>query len=110
VEKFRGQAHLPGADHLSDISLEIDWLGKQVNISLSRSEDGFAEWPGLLVQTIGAEEAVFRTRGIPPRFTHWWHVPRSGADDLLGLVIATPDARGNWETCPVVFKRVIEEA
>jgi hypothetical protein len=110
MERFRAQAHLPGADHPSVITLEIDWLGKQVNLAMQQTEGGFAEWPGLMVQTIGVEEAVFRTRGIPPRFTHWWHVARSSSDDLWGLIVATPDVHGDWKTCPVVFSKLIEEA
>jgi len=106
MEKFQGEAHLPGADHLSSISLEIDWLSKEVNVIAG----SFAEWPGLMVQTIGVEEAVFRTRGIPPRFTHWWHIARSGTDDLWGLIIAAPDVHGDWQTCPLVLKKINEEA
>ena len=109
MEAFRGEVHLPGTGHSSVVLLEIDWIGKLANISLSQPEGGFAEWPGLLVQTIGVEEAVFRTRGIPPRFTHWWHIARSGADDLFGLIIAAPDVHGDWQTCPVVLKKVIQE-
>jgi hypothetical protein len=52
-----------------------------------------------MVQTIGVEEAVFRTKGIPPLFTHWWHLARSGSDDLWGFVVSTPDAEGVWRTC-----------
>jgi hypothetical protein len=110
METFRGEAHLPGADHSSSISIDIDWLGKEVTVGVSHAEGGFAEWPGLMVQTIGVEEAVFRTRGIPPRFTHWWHIARSGTDDLWGLIIATPDVHGDWQTCPVLLKKVTEEA
>jgi hypothetical protein len=62
MEKFRGEAHLPGADHSSVISLEIDWLDRQVNVNIQQPEGGFAEWPGLLAQAIGVEEAAFRTR------------------------------------------------
>ena len=109
MEAFQGEAHIPGTDHSSVVLLEIDWLGKQANINLSKPEGGFAEWPGLMVQTIGVEEAVFRTRGIPPRFTHWWHFARSGGDELWGLIVAAPDIHGDWQTCPVILKRVLKE-
>ncbi len=110
METFRGEAHLPGAVHSSIISVDIDWLAKDVTVSVSHAEGGFAEWPGLMIQTIGVEEAVFRTRGIPPRFTHWWHIARSGTDDLWGLIIATPDIHGDWQTCSVLLRKVTEEA
>lgn len=109
MEEFRGEARLPGADHPNTILLEIDWIGKIANISISKHEGGFAEWPGLMVQTIGVEEAAFRTRGIPPRFTHWWHIARSGVDDLWGLIIAAPDVHGDWQTCPLILKKVVKE-
>lgn len=110
METFQGEVHLPGAAHSSVIILEIDWLGKQANVRMSKPEGGFSEWPGLLVQTVGVEETVFRTRGIPPRFTHWWHFARSGTDDLWGLIIAAPDVHGDWQTCPLALKKVVEEA
>jgi len=31
------------------------------------------------------DEIAFRTKGIPPLFTHWWHFVRSGSNDLWGL-------------------------
>jgi len=52
------------------------------------------------------EEIVFRTKGIPPLFTHWWHFARSGSGDLWGIVLGTPDAEGTWRTCLVPLKRV----
>lgn len=100
---------MPDADHPTDVILEIDWIGKVTSVKFTHPEGGFSEWPGLMVQTIGVEEAVFRTRGIPPRFTHWWHVARNSDDALWGLVIAAPDVHGDWQTCPLVLRKFIRE-
>ena len=54
---------------------------------------------------IGVEEVVFRTKGIPPLFTHWWHLARSAEDSLWGLVIGTPDLSGSWKTCSVSLNK-----
>ena len=106
MEKFRGIAHLPGDNKESHIELEIDWLGKETYISIDEAPGGIKEWPGLMVQTIGIEEAIFRTKGIPPLFTHWWHLARNADDNLWGLIIATPDVKGNWQTCPLFMEKV----
>jgi len=107
MEVFRGKAHLPGADKEWDLELEIDWNGKEVNVHIEQAPGGIADWPGLVVQTFGPlEEIVFRTKGIPHLFTHWWHFARSGSGDLWGIVLGTPDAEGIWGTCPVELKRV----
>ena len=105
METFRGRAHLPGADKEWDIELEIDWAEKEVNVHIEEVE-GVSDWPGLAVQTFGPlDEIVFRTKGIPPLFTHWWHFVRSGTGDLWGIVLGLPDAKGMWRTCPVLFQK-----
>jgi hypothetical protein len=107
MEVFRGQAHLPGADKAWDLQVEIDWNAKEVNVHIDEAPGGMADWPGLAVQTFGPmEEIVFRTKGIPQLFTHWWHFARSGRGDLWGIVLGTPDAKGVWRTCPVTLTRV----
>ncbi len=108
MESFVGAIHLPGDDRERIITLELDWLGKEVFIRFSEAIDGIKDWPGLMVQTIGVEEAVFRTKGIPPLFTHWWHLARSSEDSLWGLVIVTPDSSGSWRTCSVFLNKVKE--
>jgi len=61
------------------------------------------------VQTFGqVEEIVFRTKGIPPLFTHWWHFARGGHDELAGIVLSPPDAGGVWHTCPIVMTKTGE--
>jgi len=99
METFSGKIHMPGDSQERNIELEIDWLDKEVNIRFAEPPGPIADWPGLMVQTIGVEETVFRTKGIPPLFTHWWHLARSGSDDLWGFVVSTPDAEGVWRTC-----------
>jgi hypothetical protein len=109
MEKFRGEAHLPGGDVPWHIEVEIDWETKEVNVTIDEAPTGISDWPGLAVQTFGpTEEIVFRTKGIPSLFTHWWHLYRNGSDDLDGIVLATPDRQGVWNTCPVTLTRVEE--
>jgi hypothetical protein len=50
-------------------------------------------------------EIAFRTKGIPPLFTHWWHFVRSGSGDLWGIVLGLPDTQGVWRTCPVPLEK-----
>ena len=107
METFRSKAHLPGADKEWNIELEIDWGKKEANVHIDEAPDGITDWPGLAVQTFGPmDEIVFRTKGIPRLFTHWWHFTRSGSGDLWGIVLGLPDAGGNWYTCPVVAQKV----
>ena len=107
MEIFQGKTHLPGADTDWDITLEIDWAEKDVTIRVAQAPGGIAEWPGLAVQAFGpVEEIAFRTRGIPPSFTHWWHLVRGEHDELSGIILATPDARGVWRTCLITMARV----
>ena len=107
METFQGKAHLPGADKEWNLELEIDWSSQEVNVHIDEVPGGISDWPGLAVQTFGPmEEIVFRTKGIPSLFTHWWHFARSGSGDLWGIVLATPDQEGNWRTCTVPLKRV----
>ena len=107
METFRGKVHLPGADKAWNIGLEIDWDTKAVNVHIDEAPDGIADWPGLVVQTFGPmEEIVFRTKGIPSSFTHWWHFARTGSGDLWGIVLGLPDVEGRWGTCPVTLEKI----
>ncbi len=107
METFRGRAHLPGGDKEWGVELEIDWGKKEVNVHIDEALGGMADWPGLAVQTFGPmEEIVFRTKGIPSLFTHWWHFVRSGSGDLWGIVLGLPDAEGIWRTCMVSLEKV----
>ena len=70
---------------------------------------GVKEWPGLAVQTFGPlDEIVFRTKGIPSLFTHWWHFVRGASGDLSGIVLGTPDVKGIWRTCMLIMNKVQE--
>ncbi len=107
METFRGRAHLPGADKEWDMRLEIDWDSKEVNVHIDDVPGGITDWPGLGVQTFGpGEEIVFRTKGIPSLFTHWWHFVRSGSGDLWGIVLGLPDIEGRWRTCPLLLEKI----
>ena len=107
METFRGKAHLPGADKDWDIELEIDWGKKGVSVHIDEAPSGVSDWPGLAVQTFGpVDETVFRTKGIPPLLTHWWHFVRSGSGDLWGIVLGLPDIKGVWRTCPLILEKI----
>ena len=101
MESFRGRAHLPGGDRVWNIELEIDWNSKEVNVHIDDAPAEVTDWPGLVVQTFGPmDEIVFRTKGIPPLFTHWWHFVRNTATGgLWGIVLGLPDVAGVWRTC-----------
>ena len=105
MEVFKGTIHLPGDDKERKLTLYIDWLGKEVYVRFDEAIDGIKDWPGLIVQTIGIKEAVFRTKGIPPLFTHWWHLARGAEDSLWGLIISTPDLSGSWKTCTISLNK-----
>lgn len=107
METFRGKVHLPGADKEWNIELGIDWGDKEVNLHIDEAPTGVSDWPGLAVQVFGpVDEMVFRTKGIPPVFTHWWHFVRGGNDNLWGIALGLPDAAGVWRTCPVLLEKV----
>jgi hypothetical protein len=86
--------------------LEMDWKGKQVNVHVEGAPGHITSWPGLVVQTYGEDEMLFKTKGIPPLMTHWWHFVRPDPDTLWGIIIALPDNKGNWTTCPIQLGRV----
>ena len=107
METFLGRAHLPGTDKENDIELSIDWGEKDINVHIKGIAEGISDWPGLAVQTFGpVDEIVFRTKGIPSLFTHWWHLARGGSDELWGIVLSLPDREGVWRTCPVKLDKV----
>lgn len=108
MEIYKGEAHLPGAHENWHIRLELEWQDKEVNVHIDEEPDGISDWPGLVVQTFGTEEIVFRTKGIPGAFTHWWHFVRGGTGDLWGMVLGLPDVDGIWRTCPLTLYRTAD--
>ena len=109
MERFEGKAHLPATERGWSIEMEIDWGEKDVTVRIPEAPGGLKEWPGLAVQTFGqVEEIVFRTKGIPPLFTHWWHFARGGHDELAGIVLSPPDMNGVWRTCPLSMEKMGE--
>jgi hypothetical protein len=99
MEVFRGTGHLPGASEVWDVELSAEWENKEFVVRIPATGSKFTEWPGLMAQTIGNDEAIFRTRGIPPLEIHWWHVVRSASGDLWAMVIALPSEEGIWLNC-----------
>jgi hypothetical protein len=106
METFRGKVHLPGADREWNIVLEIEWGENEANVRIEEAPGGIADWPGLMVHTFGMQEIVFRTKGIPPLFTHWWHLVRGADDNLSGIVLGLPDVSGTWTTCMLTMEKV----
>ena len=107
METFSGRGHLPGTDRERDIEVEIDWMTKEVNVHIEGITEGISDWPGLVPQTFGPmDEIVFRTKGIPRLFTHWWHFVRNGSGGLWGIVLGLPDRDGVWRTCSLQLEKV----
>ena len=106
METFRGSGHLPGAPKVWDVELDADWEQKEFVVRIPASGAKFTEWPGLMVQTIGDEEAVFRTRGIPPLQIHWWHVVKNSTGDLWVMVLVPPNKEGIWLNCGLRLEKM----
>ncbi len=105
MERFTGRAHIPGATKDWNIELELDWNKQEVGVNLPEAPGVIKTWTGLAVQTFGTYELAFKTKGIPPLLTHWWHIVRAGDDDLWGLVVGLPDKTGKWTTCSVAMHK-----
>jgi hypothetical protein len=105
MNKYSGIGHILGTPGHWDIELEVDWTKKEFIVHLPRSGAKITEFPGLLVQTIGTDEAVFRTRGISPLQIHWWHVIKAPQGNLWAMVLALPDEKGTWLFCSLPLKK-----
>ena len=105
METFRGRAHLPGADKEWSIGLELDWDKKEANVHIDDAPGSITTWPGLVVQIFGTYEIAFKTKGIPPVLTHWWHFVRADSGDLWGIIVGLPGTEGKWTTCAVALKK-----
>jgi len=107
METFRGKGHLPGTDKERNIEVEIEWKTKEVSVHIEGVAEGITDWPGLVPQTFGPmDEIVFRTKGIPHLFTHWWHFVRNGSGGLWGIVLGLPDKDGVWRSCTLKLEKV----
>ncbi len=106
MEKFHGSGHIPGAPKIWNIDLNADWEKKEFSVHIPDAEQKITEWPGLMVQTIGNEEAIFRTRGIPPLQIHWWHVVKNASGDVWVMVLTLPNDEGVWLDCGLLLKKV----
>ena len=106
MELFRGKAHVPGIDMEWTILLELDWKGKQCSVHAEGIAGHITTWPGLVVQTFDVYEIAFKTKGIAPLCTHWWHLVRE-KDNLWGVIVGLPDAKGIWSTCSINLVKVI---
>lgn len=106
MNTFQGRAHMPGVDKEWLLVLELDWNGGQVYVHVEGAPGHVSSWPGLVVQTFGDVEIAFKTKGIPPLLTHWWHLVKPDPDTLWGIIIGLPDKQGNWTTCPIKLARV----
>lgn len=106
METFQGRAHVPGVGKEWILVIELDWKSKEVNVHVEGAPGHITSWPGLVVQTFGEDEIAFKTKGIPPLLTHWWHFVRPDLNNLWGIILGLPDRAGQWTTCPVEMKRV----
>ena len=106
MEKFSGRAHVPGADKEWKIELEMDWDKQETSIHIPDAGGAITTWPGLEVRTFGAYELVFKTKGIAPLLTHWWHIVRANPGELWGIIVGLPDKSGKWTTCPISFHKI----
>jgi hypothetical protein len=106
MDTFQGRAHIPGTDTEWIIVLEMDWKTKMVELHTEGQPGHISSWPGLVIQTFGDYEIAFKTKGIPPLMTHWWHFVRPDNDNLWGMILGVPDKSGRWAYCSVNLARV----
>ena len=99
MDTFYGTGHMPGASKAWPMKLDVDWIKKEIEVRLEDPAEATRSWPGLLVQTFGTDEAAFRTKGIPPLGTHWWHVVRYSKTNLWVMVLGLPSVEGVWPNC-----------
>lgn len=106
METYYGDGHVPGALKTGRVELTIDWTKKEVEVCLPEAPGGITEWPGLLTQTFGIDEAVFRTKGIPTLATHWWHIVRYSDNNIWVIVLGLPNNEGVWPICSFSLKKL----
>jgi len=104
MDTFFGIGHIPGTEKAWPVELDVDWTKKEIEVRLEQPAEATKSWPGLLVQTFGTNEAAFRTKGIPPLGTHWWHIVRYTKANLWVMVLGLPDIEGLWPTCSFGLK------
>ena len=106
MDTYQGKAHVPGTDKEWIIVLEMDWDKKMIDLHTEGQPGHVSSWPGLVVQTFGEYEIAFKTKGIPPLLTHWWHFVRPDPDNLWGIILGLPDKSSKWTYCGIELKRV----
>jgi hypothetical protein len=107
IETFKGRAHMPGVENEWIFLLSLDWKAREAEVQLEGLPGHINTWQGLQVQTFGDYEIAFKTKGIPPVLTHWWHLVRAGENNLTGLIIGLPDNSGTWTTCPIGLTKFV---
>jgi len=106
METYYGEGHIPGTQKPGRVELNIEWEKKEIEVHLPEAAGGVTQWPGLLVQTFGNDEAAFRTKGIPGLGTHWWHIVRYSEENLWVMVLGLPNTEGVWPTCSFGLKKL----
>lgn len=106
MQVYQGKARVPGVDSEWIIVLELDWDKKSASVNVEGQTGHISSWQGLALQTFGDYEISFKTKGIPPLLTHWWHFVKPDENHLWGMIIGLPDKSGNWLTCPVELNKV----
>ena len=106
MDTFYGSGHIPGYTKPGRVELDVDWDRKEIEVRLPQTKGAITGWPGLLVQTFGKDEALFRTKGIPPLDIHWWHIVRYSKENLWVMVLGLPNTEGVWPTCSFGLKKL----
>ncbi len=96
---------MPGVENELIFVLELNWDSREIELQIEGLAGHLNAWQGLNVQAFGDYELAFKTKGIPPLLTHWWHIVRADKDNLTGLIVGLPDKKGAWTTCPVALTR-----
>lgn len=105
MDTYYGKIHLPGVKEEWIVSLDIDVEQKLAIVNFEGQAGHISTWQGLEFNIYGDYEIVFKTKGIPPLITHWWHFVKPDINNLWGIVVGLPDKTGQWTTCQVELKR-----
>ena len=105
METFEGRAHVPGAETEWIVIMNLDWNNKAAEIHVEGQPSHLSSWIGLDVQTFGDYELAFKTKGIPPLLTHWWHFVKPDQNTLWGIILGLPGNTGDWTYCGIKMQK-----
>ena len=105
MQTYQGRAHIPGMDSEAILVLELDGNAGAASVQLEGQPGHISTWQGLVVQTFGDYEIVFRTKGIPTLLTHWWHLVKADDNTIWGMILGVPHTAGQWASCPLELRK-----